>query len=103
MRKIILVTLIFIIKVSVAQDSLISKPTITNQICCVKTITINNRTGKDIYVYKVGFRKASLIKSNNLIKVNNSFNYAYTFDSNLNGRGIRCYNINSIKTIIFIE
>ena len=69
MKKIILVALIFITKVSVAQNSLLCNPTITSQKCCVKTITINNRTGKDIYVYKVGFRKASLIKSNNLIKL----------------------------------
>ena len=103
MKKIILVTLIFITKFSVAQDSLIGKIKITNQICCVKTITINHRTGKDVYVYRVGFRKASLIKSNNLLKVDSSFNYAYTFDSNLNGRGIRCYNIDSNKTTIFIE
>lgn len=103
MKKIILVTLIFITKFSVAQDSLIGKIKIINQMCCVKTITINNRTGKDVYVYRVGFRKASLIKSNNLLKVDSSFNYAYTFDSNLNGRGIRCYNINSNKTTILIE
>lgn len=60
-----------------------------------KTVTINNRTGKDIYIYKEGFRNGTRINSNSSTKVDCSFNYTYKFDSNSGGSGSMCYSANS--------
>jgi len=60
-----------------------------------KTVTINNRTGKDIYIYKEGARNGTRINVNSSTKVDCSSNYSYKFDSNSNGGGSRCYNANS--------
>ncbi|NQY29618.1 MAG: hypothetical protein HRT69_09110 [Flavobacteriaceae bacterium] len=60
-----------------------------------KTVTINNKTGKDIYIYKEGSRNGTRINSNSSTKVDCSFNYTYKFDSNSNGSGSRCYSANT--------
>ena len=60
-----------------------------------KTVTINNKTGKDIYIYKEGSRNGTRIWANSSTKVDCSFNYTYKFDSNSNGSGSRCYSANT--------
>ena len=60
-----------------------------------KTVTINNKTGKDIYIYKEGFRNGTRINSNSSTKVDCSFNYTYKLDANSNGTGARCYSANT--------
>ncbi|WP_034058862.1 hypothetical protein [Lacinutrix jangbogonensis] len=60
-----------------------------------KTVTIINKTGKDIYVYKEGSRNGTRINSNSYTKVDCSFNYTYKFDSNSGGAGSSCYTANS--------
>jgi hypothetical protein len=60
-----------------------------------KSVTIENKTGKDIYVYREGFRNGTLIRSNSSTKLNCSYNYTYKFDSNSSGNGSACYSANS--------
>lgn len=58
-------------------------------------VTVYNKTGKDIYIYKEGSRNGTRINSNSSTKVDCSFNYSYKFDSNSGGVGSSCYNANS--------
>ncbi len=60
-----------------------------------KRVTIYNRTGKDIYIYKEGSRNGTRINNNSSTKIDCSSNYTYKFNSNSNGTGSRCYNANS--------
>lgn len=60
-----------------------------------KSVTIHNRTRKDIYIYKEGSRNGTRINVNSSIKVNCSFNYTYKYDSNSGGTGSACYNANT--------
>lgn len=60
-----------------------------------KTVTINNKTGKDIYIYQDGARNGTRINANSSAKVDCSSNYTYKFDSNSGGSGSMCYSANS--------
>jgi hypothetical protein len=58
-------------------------------------VTIINKTGNDIYIYREGYRNGTRIYNNSSTKVDCSFNYTYKSDSNSSGSGSRCYNANS--------
>ena len=60
-----------------------------------KTVTIENRTGKDIYVYQEGSRNSTTIRSNSRAKLSCSHNYTYKFDQKTSGRGTTCHRANS--------
>ena len=59
------------------------------------TVTIHNKTGKDIYVYQDGSSNSTTIRANSSTKVNCSSNYTYKFDPNSGGSGSACYSANS--------
>ena len=59
------------------------------------SVTIYNRTGKDIYIYKEGSRNGTRVNVNSSVKINCSSNYTYKFNSNSNGTGAKCYNSNT--------
>jgi len=60
-----------------------------------QTVTIYNKTGKDIYVYENGSRNSSTIRANSSSKLNCSSDYTYKFDPNSGGSGSTCYSANS--------
>ena len=60
-----------------------------------KSVTIENRAGRDIYVYREGFKNGTLIRNNSSTKLNCSYNYTYKYDSNSSGNGSTCYSANS--------
>ncbi|OUS02839.1 hypothetical protein A9Q86_01965 [Flavobacteriales bacterium 33_180_T64] len=60
-----------------------------------QSVTIYNKTGKDIYIYKDGSRNGTRINVNSSAKVDCSSNYTYKFDSNSGGSGSSCYNANT--------
>lgn len=58
-------------------------------------VTISNRTGSDIYIYKEGSRNSTTIRVNSSAKFDCSFGYTYKSDPNSSGSGSNCYNANS--------
>ena len=58
-------------------------------------VTINNKTGKDIYVYEDGSRNSSTIRANSSGRFDCDHNYTYKFDPNSSGKGNQCYSANS--------
>ena len=59
------------------------------------TVTISNRTGRDIYVYKAGSRNGTRINVNSSAKFDCTASYTYKHDSNASGSGSNCYNANT--------
>ncbi len=59
------------------------------------TVTISNRTGRDIYVYKKGSRNGTRINVNSSSKFDCTVSYTYKYDSNASGSGSQCYNANT--------
>ncbi len=60
-----------------------------------KTVTIYNKSGRDIYIYENGSRNGTRINANSSSKVNCTSNYTYKYDSNSGGSGSTCYSANS--------
>lgn len=60
-----------------------------------KTVTIYNKSGRDIYIYENGSRNGTRINANSSTKVNCTSNYTYKYDSNSGGSGSTCYSANS--------
>ncbi|MDO6598419.1 hypothetical protein Q4512_15985 [Oceanihabitans sp. 2_MG-2023] len=58
-------------------------------------ITINNKTGRDIYIYQNGSRNGTRINANSSTKVTCNSNYTYKFDSNSGGTGTAFYSANA--------
>ncbi len=60
-----------------------------------QSVTIYNKSGKDIYIYQDGARNGTRINVNSSAKVDCSSNYTYKFDSNSGGSGTSFYGANS--------
>jgi hypothetical protein len=60
-----------------------------------QSVTIYNKTGKDIYIYQDGARNGTRINVNSSAKVDCSSNYTYKFDSNSGDSGSTCYSANT--------
>jgi hypothetical protein len=60
-----------------------------------QSVTIYNKTTKDIYIYADGNRNGTRINVNSSTKVDCSSNYTYKFDSNSGGSGTAFYGANS--------
>jgi len=60
-----------------------------------KSVTIYNKSGRDIYIYENGSSNPSRINANSSTKVNCTSNYTYKYDPNSGGSGSTCYSANS--------
>lgn len=60
-----------------------------------ESVTINNATGKDIYIYKEGSNNSTTIRANSRGSFDCNQNYLYKFDPNSAGQGSQCYRANS--------
>ncbi|UNY99025.1 hypothetical protein MQE36_01430 [Zhouia spongiae] len=59
-----------------------------------ETVTIINRTGRDIYIFKEGSSNASRVTNSSSLKVSCSYNYYYNYDPNSSNKSF-CYSANS--------
>lgn len=60
-----------------------------------QSVTIYNKTGKDIYIYENGSSNGSRINVGSSTKVDCSSSYTYKYNSNSGGNGSQIYNANS--------
>ena len=59
------------------------------------SVTIENKTGQDIYIYEGGFSNGTVIRVGSNKKFNCKYNYSYRFNPNTSGSASSCYSANS--------